>query len=93
MTAAQDLWALGVIAYEAVVGAVTFDSVTAIGECAAGAALYPWERPMEAQPAAWRRSKLRRLVAPLLAREARARPPASELLQAFGRMGHATTLH
>ena len=93
MTAAQDLWALGVIAYEAVVGAVTFTSVTAIGECASGAAQYPWERPLDAQPSAWRRSKLRALITPFLSRDPDARPSAATLLDALGRMGHATTMH
>ena len=92
VAAAQDLWALGVIAYEAVVGAVTFTSVSAIGECASGVAQYPWERPLEAQPSSWRRSKLRSLVAPLMSREPDARPPAAALLEALSRMGHATTL-
>lgn len=92
MTAAQDLWALGVIAYEAVVGALTFTSVAAIGECASEMTQYPWERPLEAQPSVWRRSKLRGLIAPCLSREPEARPSAAALLDALGRMGHATTL-
>ena len=80
------------MAYEAIVGAVTFTSLGDIGACAAGVAPYPWERPPEAQPDVWRRSRLRGFVTPCLARDPAARPPAAALLVAIGRMGHATTI-
>ena len=90
--AAQDVWALGVMAYEAIVGAVTFTSVEDIGACAAGVSQYPWERPSEGQPGTWRRSRLRALVAPCLARDPAARPTAAALLEEVSRIGHATTM-
>ena len=93
ITSSQDTWALGVIAYEAVVGATTFTDLGTIGECAAGFLPYPWERPLEAQPLVWRRSKLRARVTPLLARDPSARQSMAGLLDALGHMGHATTMY
>ena len=79
--AAQDVWALGVMAYEAIVGAVTFSSIIDVGDCAVGVTQYPWDQPTEAQPVAWRRSRLRTLVAPCLARDPATRPTATALLK------------
>ena len=90
MSGAQDVWALGMMAYEAVVGCVTFTSLEAIGGCAFGEAPYPWERPLSAQPAAWRRSRLRALVMPCLTRDPDERPAASDLLAGVSRLGHTT---
>ena len=92
MSPAQDLWALGVIAFEAVVGVTAMTSVNAIDECASGVAKYPWEQPPQAQPTAWRKSKLRSLITPFLSRDPQARPSATALLEALGHMGHATTM-
>ena len=90
VSAAQDVWALGMMAYEAVVGAITFTTLDAIGECASGDLPYPWERPLSAQPAAWRRARLRPLIMPCLAREPSERPPSSELLAAVSGLAHFT---
>jgi eukaryotic-like serine/threonine-protein kinase len=92
ITPAQDVWALAVMCYEATVGAVTFTSVVDIGECAYGRAPYPWERPVQEQPTAWRRSRVRALVLPCLARDPARRPTAPQLIAELGRNGHATPM-
>ena len=90
--AAQDVWALGVMAYEAIARTRTFNCARDTGPCAAGASQYPWERPPEEQPDAWRRSRLRALVAPCLARSPAARPTAASLLAEVSRLGQVTTM-
>ena len=90
---AHDVWALGVIAYEAIVQGQALQTQQSILDCADGRAAYPWELPTEQQPVAWRKSKLRSLVAPCLARSADARPHASDVLAAAHRFGQATTMH
>ena len=86
----QDVWALGVIAYEAIVGSFTLATLNAVIDCATGVAPYPWELPVEAQVAAWRRSRLRAIMAPCLARNPASRPPAAALLAALRSIGHVT---
>jgi serine/threonine protein kinase len=92
VSAAHDMWALGVMAFEAIAGRVAFTMVSDIRECASGRAPYPWELPADEQPPAWRRSRLRGLLSPCLAREPAGRPSAATLLESVARMGDATTL-
>ena len=87
---AQDMWALGVIAFEAIVGRVTFTLSADVRDCAHGQAAYAWELPRAQQPRAWQSSRLRRLLQPCLSREPRQRPVAEALLAAVTKMGHAT---
>jgi serine/threonine protein kinase len=45
---AQDVWALGVMAYEVITGGATFPRHTrasVVFQCAHGTRPYPWERP------------------------------------------------
>ena len=85
---AQDMWALGVIAFEAVVGSVTFKLSADVADCAYGRARYPWERASAEQPAAWQQSRLRRLLQPCMSREPRQRPVAEVLLASVSKMGY-----
>ena len=80
VSAKQDIWALGVIGYEAVVQRTALTSTQALLECALGGASYPWEAPDEEQPAAWLASPLRPLLTPCLRRAAATRPRAAALL-------------
>ena len=60
--------------------------------CAQGRAMYPWERPAEQQPQAWRQSRLAELVMPCLARDASQRPSALDLLARLSQYG-SSRLH
>ena len=87
----HDVWAVGMLAYEAIVQRTTMAAMGDILDCAYGRRPYPWEAPADAQPPAWRQSRLRALLAPCLARDAAQRPTAAALLASISRMGHATT--
>ena len=89
MDPAQDVWALALMAYEAIVGGRTLQSITDVKLCAAGQP-YPWELPAAQQVPAWRSSRLRSLVEPCLTREAAARPSAAALAAAVSDLGHLT---
>ena len=88
----QDIWALGIIGFESVVGRVTLTTVGEMGDCASGRKSYPWELAPELQPPVWRQSRLRNLLLPCLAREPARRPTAAQFVAAAARMGHATTM-
>jgi serine/threonine protein kinase len=86
------MWSLGVLGYEAVTHkAPALRTASHIFACANGPAKYPWEGSLDAQPEAWRRSRLRVLLAPCLARDAVRRPSAETLLEHLHRVGCATT--
>jgi serine/threonine protein kinase len=89
---AQDVWALGVMAFESIVRCKTLRTMGDIADCANGAQLYPWEAESAAQPPAWRQSRLRPLLAPCLSRDPAQRPTAAQLLAAVGSIGHALTM-
>ena len=88
----HDVWALGVIAYEAVTGTRAVQSTSAAVACAQGGAPYPWEAPPEAQNQAWRQSRVRAIVEPCLSRYASVRPHATQIHKAVNRMGQRTTV-
>jgi hypothetical protein len=67
---AQDMWALGVMALEAIVHRVTLTTMGDNTDCASGAQAYPWEGEPAAQPPAWRHARAARAVP-------RARPRAA----------------
>ena len=83
----HDIWALGVIAYEAITRSRALTSQAQIAQCACHLAPYPWEHPPAQQPATWQQSRLQTVLAPCLARDPAARPSAAELCAAFGQLG------
>ena len=83
----HDMWALGVMAFEAVVKRQALTTLADVQKCARGAAPYPWELPPDHQPPAWRQSRLRGVITPCVARDPRARPTAAGLLAAVERIG------
>jgi serine/threonine protein kinase len=87
----QDVWALGVMAFEALTQTRTLTMAQEVFDCASGSMQYPWEAVPAEQPAQWRQSRLRALILPCLARDAAARPSAAALLAAVGKIGCATT--
>lgn len=90
MHPSHDIWALGVVAFEAVTQSRALTSQAQIAQCVQGGAAYPWEVPPGAQPQAWRQSRLRPLVAPCLQRDAALRPTAAQVHAAVGRLGQAS---
>ena len=92
MSAAHDMWAVGVMAYEAVVGHMAMSSISVIRACAAGRQAYPWEVPSGEQEPAWRKSRLRGIMATCLSRDPSVRPTAQALSAAVSNVGHATTM-
>ena len=92
VTAAHDVWALGVVAFEAIAGQQAMRSVNDIRRSAAGQQAYPWEGPLGAQPPAWRHSRLRGLLLPCLARNAAARPSAAAVAELVSQVGQSTAL-
>ena len=91
-TAAADVWALGVIAYEALTHARAFPPGRRSAEvfaAAAGRRPYPWELAEGNLPRMWRRSRLRNIAEACLAREAARRPTAQCVVDAMQLMGSA----
>jgi serine/threonine protein kinase len=86
---AHDIWALGVLAYEAVTGTRALLSIDDVRSCASGSSPYPWELPAAELHPAWRASRLRHLLQPCLARDAAKRPSAVSLTVSVSRFGHS----
>ena len=89
---AQDVWALGVMAYEALTHSSAFPQFASeadIIEAAAGTREYVWEGAGTLP--AFAKSRARRLIGACLEREARMRPTAGHLLRIIGAMGHEIT--
>ena len=84
---AHDLWALGVIGFECVTQSTALLTSSDVIKCASGERCYPWEERDDAQPRAWRRSPLRPLLAPCLARLAPHRPAAADIAAGVAAMG------
>ena len=87
----QDIWSLGVIAYEALTGnaAVSpYSSMDTIHRLAASA-MYPWEAPNA--PALYSKSRVRNVIAACLARNPSERPSAEQVLVMLGKLGESTT--
>ena len=92
MQPSHDVWALALMAYEAIARQTTFTMMSDAFNCAYDHQKYPWEQSLEAQPLAWRQSRLRGALLPCLARDAAQRPTAAALLDSIVRLGHATLL-
>jgi serine/threonine protein kinase len=89
---AHDMWALGQMAFEAIVQQKAFSTMEDVYSCAAGSKQYPWELPKAEQPAAWRHSRLRGLVAPCLERDGAKRPTARALVAKINDVAMAQTI-
>lgn len=93
MDPAHDVFAVGVMAYEAICHARCAFRLEYIAACAAGDEWYPWELPLRRQPPVWQSSRLRPLLEPCLRRDDAARPSAAALVQSVGRIGQTTLPH
>lgn len=85
---AEDIWALGVVAYEAIASTRVFSSVLDRGSaalCARGQRRYVWEVP-GACSKAFMRSNMREVVLRCLSRHAADRPAAVTVLRAFSQL-------
>lgn len=89
--ASHDVWALGVIAYEAITRTRAIKSMETALACACGSETYPWEADEGALPQRWKASRLRAIVGPCLARDARARPMAKQVCTLVNRLSRTTT--
>jgi serine/threonine protein kinase len=90
-----DMWAIGVIVFESLTKSRAFQvhgGVEEAYECAEGAKLYPWERPVEELPAQWRRSRACSLFLQCLERDPAARPTAEQLLQSLVKLSDCTSI-
>ena len=79
------------MAYEAIVGCHAMSTFQEIRDRALGKAKYAWELPSSELPERWRRSRLRPLVQPCLARDPAQRPTAAQLVESLARIGDMTS--
>ena len=90
--ASHDVWALGVIAYEAITGTRALATRPQADACACEGVQYPWEQSEDRMPEKWVRSRLRAIMRPCLDRRAGERPPAAAIAEAVNRMGRCSTI-
>ena len=88
----HDIWACGMLAYEAVTQTRVLTSQSLVTQCAQGHAPYPWEVEAEQQPRVWLQSRLRAVMLPCLQREPAARPTAEQLYGSLSRLGHCSVI-
>jgi serine/threonine protein kinase len=84
----QDVWALGVMAFEAVMRDMALRTKSQCLDCALERSPYSWEQPAEEQPPEWQQSRLHGLIEPYLSRDPRARPSASVIAASMGQLGY-----
>jgi serine/threonine protein kinase len=93
-TPAHDMWAIGVMAYEALSftrAFPTFQAADVIAACAAGRAKYVWEGRMEELAPPFAKSRLCDVVLSCLARNPDERPTAQQLRARVRSLGEVTT--
>ena len=87
VAAAADIWALGVMAFEALVGFRAVETTAHVFLCASGGQPYPWdEAELPAAPERWRKSRLRPVIEQCLTRDAAARPTAAQVAAQLERL-------
>ena len=88
---AADIWALGVMVYEALTDGAVFPPYTTtpgdVYAAASGSARYPWELDRDAQ---FSRYRVRPAVEACLARDPAARPSAVQLITMIDRLANVT---
>ena len=90
---AQDIWALGVMAFEALTGGRAVAATQELFLCAAGAKAYPWDSSMLADaPPRWRKSRLRPTIEQCLAHDPAQRPEAQAIVEQVNRLWVQTSL-
>ena len=92
--ASQDIWALGVMVYEAITNTGPRDRFARPSDafaCASGARPWPWDLPAEQLHPAWRRSRLRAIAQPCLNPDAAQRPSAQGISDGILKLSSATT--
>ena len=90
---AQDIWALGVMAFEAVNGRRAIDSTPELFQCAAGSKLYPWDTAkLDTAPPQWRKSRLRPVIQACLARDPALRLTAAAVVSRVEHLWVQTSL-
>lgn len=90
---AQDIWALGMMAYECLTHSTVFPvymSPEAVFATAAGDAQYPWE--VANKDPSFHKSKARPVITACLSREPRKRPTAQQLLKMIDALGNNATM-
>ena len=88
---AQDIWALGVMVFEAFTRQAAVDPLCGVGGCTAlarGDKLYPWEA--QDQENEFGGSRARKLVESCLARDPEQRPTAQTLVESIRLIGNRT---
>jgi serine/threonine protein kinase len=89
---AQDIWALGVMAYECLTHSTVFPvylEPRVVFAAASGQTKYPWETDVLNET--FRRSRARQLIAACVTRDPRRRPTAEKLVKMIDNLGNNTT--
>jgi serine/threonine protein kinase len=89
---AQDIWALGVLIYEALSPGRLQCRAEVVYARATGQQVYPWEASDDQQPGTWRCSRLRPLAQRCLQRNPHHRLTVTEILEAFMTLGSENLL-
>jgi serine/threonine protein kinase len=81
VAAGHDIWALGVMAYEALAGKPAFPNARSLFAAARGAEAFPWAPSQRrSAPVGWRKSRLRSLVESCLKEDPAQRATVDDVL-------------